>query len=60
MVVVLSAFSFDRDIGTASIFLRFAVTKSRRIIDEWATGVKRKISLSLKRIIDIERGCGRT
>jgi hypothetical protein len=29
--------------------------KIRRIIDEWCTGVKRKISLSFKGIIDIAR-----
>jgi hypothetical protein len=29
--------------------------KTRRIIDEWGTTVKRKISLSFKEIIDIAR-----
>jgi hypothetical protein len=32
-----------------------AINKTRRIIDEWDTGVKRKISLSFKEIIDISR-----
>jgi hypothetical protein len=31
------------------------ITKTRRIIDEWGTGVKRKISLSFKGIMDIAR-----
>jgi hypothetical protein len=31
------------------------MTKTRRIIDEWDTGVKWKISLSFKGIIDITR-----
>jgi hypothetical protein len=31
------------------------MTKARRIIDEWDTGVKWKISLSFKGIIDIAR-----
>jgi hypothetical protein len=31
------------------------MTKARRIIDEWATGVKRKISLSFNGIIAITR-----
>jgi hypothetical protein len=31
------------------------MTKARRIIDEWATGVKRKISLSFNGIMAIMR-----
>jgi hypothetical protein len=60
LMVALSAFSFNHDPGTTSIFLRFSMTKSRRIIDEWDTGVKRKISLSLKGIIDLDGEYGRT
>lgn len=41
--------------GENRIFLDAVVTKTRRIIDEWGTGVKGKISLSFKGIIDIAR-----
>ena len=41
--------------GENRIFLDAVLTKTRRIIDEWDTGVKRKISLSFKGIIDITR-----
>jgi hypothetical protein len=53
--VALSAFMFNHARGAASIFLHFSMIKSRRIIDEWDTGVKRKISLSLNGIIDLDR-----
>ena len=59
IVAAFSAFALNRDAGNASIFRCFSTPKSRRIIDEWHTGVKRKISLSLNGIIDITRGCER-
>jgi hypothetical protein len=48
-------FSLIGDEGKDPIFLNSLITKTRRIIDEWGTGVKRKISLSFNGIIDITR-----
>ena len=49
------ALSVIGDEGEDTIVPNPLILKNRRIIDEWGTGVKRKISLSFKGIIEIAR-----
>jgi hypothetical protein len=54
-VAAFWALSVIGDEGEDTIVPGPLIIKNRRIIDEWGTVVKRKISLSFKGIIDIAR-----